>query len=209
MQNNYLYFLEDKPYLNLTNKCTNSCVFCVRDIKDDVVGANLWLGGKTAPQDAISQFDDNAKARVEKAGEITFCGYGEPLLEADALIEVAKYIRAEFPNVKIRINTNGHAKLALKRDILPELVGLIDVISVSLNAQDEETYNKVSKPNLNGAYNAVLDFVSQCVELGFETVASVVVGFDDNIFIDTVKCEEIVKSLGAKFRIRQWIKEGY
>ena len=209
MQNNYLYFLEEKPYLNLTNKCTNSCVFCVRDIKDDVVGANLWLGGKTNPEDVIAQFTKEASEKVLKAGEITFCGYGEPLLEVDALISVAKFIKKEFPKVRIRINTNGHASFALKRDILPELVGLIDVISVSLNAQDGETYNKVSKPNIDGAYEAVLAFIKQSVELGFETVASVVVGFDDNIFIDTNKCEEIVKSLGAKFRIRQWIKEGY
>lgn len=209
MQNNYLYFLDEKPYLNLTNKCTNSCVFCVRDIKDDVVGANLWLSGKTIADDVIAQFTQDAKEKVLKAGEITFCGYGEPLLEVNSLIEVAKFIRHEMPNIKIRINTNGHASCALKRDILPELVGLVDVISVSLNAQDETTYNKVSKPNIEGAYEAVLAFIKQSVELGFETVASVVVGFDDNIFIDTAKCEEIVKCLGAKFRIREWIKEGY
>ena len=64
MQNNYLYFLEEKPYLNLTNKCTNSCVFCVRDIKDDVVGANLWLGGKTNPEDVIAQFTKEASEKV-------------------------------------------------------------------------------------------------------------------------------------------------
>ena len=74
---------------------------------------------------------------------------------------------------------------------MPELVGLVDVISVSLNAQDETTYNKVSKPNIEGAYEAVLAFIKQSVELGFETVASVVVGFDDNIFIDTVnQCKD-------------------
>lgn len=207
--NNYLYFLEGKPYINLTNNCTNSCVFCVRDIKDDVVGSNLWLKGITKAEDVIAQFDSEADIKLAKVSEITFCGYGEPLLCPDVLIEVSKFIKEKYPHLKIRINTNGTASAALKRDILPELVGLIDVISISLNGHDSTTYDIVSKPKVENSYDAVIASIKQSVELGFKTIATIVTGFDNAPFIDVEKCKEITESLGAEFRNRAWIKEGY
>ncbi len=207
--NNYLYFLEGKPYINLTNNCTNSCVFCVRDIKDDVVGSNLWLEGITKSADVIAQFNKEANEKLACVNEITFCGYGEPLLCPDVLIEVSKFIKEKYPHLKIRINTNGTASRALKRDILPELVGLVDTISISLNAHDSATYDLVSKPKVENSYEAVLATIKQSVELGFKTVATIVTGFEGAPFIDIQKCEEIVTSLGAEFRNRAWIKEGY
>lgn len=207
--NNYLYFLEGKPYINLTNNCTNSCVFCVRDIKDDVVGSNLWLKGITKAEDVIAQFDSEADIKLAKVSEITFCGYGEPLLCPDVLIEVSKFIKEKYPHLKIRINTNGTASAALKRDILPELVGLIDVISISLNGHDSTTYDIVSRPKVKNSYDAVIASIKQSVELGFKTIATIVTGFDNAPFIDVEKCKEITESLGAEFRNRAWIKEGY
>lgn len=207
--NNYLYFLEGKPYINLTNNCTNSCVFCVRDIKDDVVGSNLWLQGITKAENVIAQFDAEADKKLVQASEITFCGYGEPLLCPDVLIEVSKFIKEKYPHLKIRINTNGTASKALKRDILPELVGLVDVISISLNAHDSATYDIVSKPKIENSYDAVLASIKQSAELGFKTIATIVTGFDNAPYIDIQKCEEITNSLGAEFRNRAWIKEGY
>ncbi len=207
--NNYLYFLDGKPYINLTNNCTNSCVFCVRDIKDDVKGSNLWLEGVAKTADVIAQFDKEADTKLSKVNEITFCGYGEPLLCPDVLIEVSKFIKEKYPHLKIRINTNGTASAALKRDILPELVGLVDTISVSLNAHNSATYELVSKPKIENAYEAVLCTIKQSAELGFKTMATIVTGFDNAPFIDVEKCKEITTSLGAEFRNRAWIKEGY
>ena len=207
--NNYLYFLEGKPYINLTNKCTNSCVFCVRDIKDDVVGSNLWLQGETKASDVIAQLNKEADEKLANASEITFCGYGEPLLCVDVLIEVSKFIKEKYPHLKIRINTNGTASRALKRDILPELVGLVNVISISLNAHDSATYDIVSKPKVENSYDAVLATIKQSAELGFKTIATIVTGFENAPYIDIQKCEEITNSLGAEFRNRAWIKEGY
>lgn len=207
--NNYLYFLEGKPYINLTNNCTNSCVFCVRDIKDDVVGLNLWLSSITKAENVIAQFDTEADKKLFQVNEITFCGYGEPLLCPDVLIEVSKFIKEKYPHLKIRINTNGTASKALKRDILPELVGLVDVISISLNGHDSATYDAVSKPKAENSYDAVLASIKQSAELGFKTIATIVTGFDNAPYIDIQKCEEIANSLGAEFRNRAWIKEGY
>ena len=88
-KNNYVYLLEGKIYINLTNLCTNECVFCIRDIKDDVVGADLRLDGEICNVDEVKRQLDEFKP--ENYHEIVFCGYGEPTLKLDELKEVAKY----------------------------------------------------------------------------------------------------------------------
>ncbi len=207
---NLVYFLDGKAYINLTNACTNECKFCVRDIKDDVQGSNLWLEDKKVElKDLISQIDEN-KDKIISSGEIVYCGYGEPLSRYDLLIESAKHIKKELKDVKIRINTNGHGNVINKKDITPSLVGLVDSISISLNAQNEEEYNKISDPKIPNAYNEMLDFTKKCVLNKIDTVMSIVVDFDcDKYEIDEKSCEKIAQNIGAKFRARKWIKSGY
>ena len=91
MTNNLVYFLDGKAYINITNACTNRCLFCIRDIKNDVKGTNLWLDlDNVKAQDVIEQLEEH---RLKIKDEITFCGYGEPTLRFDELIQVAKYIK--------------------------------------------------------------------------------------------------------------------
>ncbi len=203
---NLVYRLEGKIYINLTNKCTNNCVFCIRAIKDDVVGADLFL--KTEDFTAQDVIDQLKKFEDKMSDEIVFCGYGEPIIKLDVLKEVAKYIKTNYKNVKIRINTNGQGNLIHKRDIVPELKPLIDRISISLNGENEEEYERISKPNLKNTYSAVKDFIKECAEAGIETTATVVSGYK-GYEVNVKKCEEITKSLGAKFRERPWIENGY
>ena len=203
---NLVYLLEGKVYINLTNSCTNNCVFCIRDIKDDVVGANLFLSTENVKaEDVISQLES---IQDKLSSEIIFCGYGEPMLKLDVIKQVAKYIKEKYPDTILRVNTNGHANLVYKRNVLPELKGLIDKFSVSLNGENEEVYNRISKPNLEGAYSAVKDFIKEAVKEGFDTTATIVTnykGYD----VDMPKCIEITENLGAKFRERPWIENGY
>lgn len=203
---NLVYLLEGKVYINLTNSCTNNCVFCIRDIKDDVVGANLFLSTENIKaEDVILQLE---AIKDKLSSEIVFCGYGEPMLKLDVLKKVAKYIKDKYPQVVLRVNTNGHANLVYKRNVLPELKGLIDKFSVSLNGENEEVYNKISKPNINGAYAAVKEFIKEAVKEGFDTTATIVTGYK-NYNVDMPECIEITKELGAKFRERPWIENGY
>lgn len=203
---NLVYLLDKKVYINLTNACTNNCVFCIRTIKDDVVGANLFLSSENvSAKDVIAQLE----AMKEKlSSEIIFCGYGEPMLKLEVLKEVAKYIKEHYPNTIIRVNTNGHANLVYKKNVLPELKGLVDKFSISLNGENEEVYNKLSKPNVEGAYSAVKDFIKEAVKEGFDTTATIVTGYKD-YKVDMPKCIEITKDLGAKFRERPWLDNGY
>ena len=142
------------------------------------------------------------------SSEIIFCGYGEPMLKLDVLKKVAKYIKEHYPNTIIRVNTNGHANLVYKKNVLPELKGLVDKFSISLNGENEEVYNKLSKPNVEGAYSAVKDFIKEAVKEGFDTTATIVTGYKD-YKVDMPKCIEITKELGAKFRERPWLDNGY
>lgn len=206
-EQNLVYLLGGKIYINLTNKCTNECVFCIRTLKDDVCGANLWLKNDSVTADeVIKQLIAIRKAE----NEIVFCGYGEPTLKLDILKEVAKYIKDNYKDVKIRLNTNGHANFIFKRNIIPELVGLVDSISVSLNAPNEELYKELTQPNIvcDNVLEEVKDFIKKSVEAGIDTTASVVSGYKD-YDINLQECEKIATDAGAKFRVREWLKEGY
>lgn len=210
MANILVYELDGKIYINLTNKCTNDCIFCLRKDKDDVKGQTLWLDDENCTaHDVIAQFEEILRRKPDtNNNEVIFCGYGEPLLKLDVLKGVAKYIKEKYPQTKIRINTNGHANYVYKRDIVPELKGLIDTISVSLNGESSKEYDELSQPVFEGAYDEVKKFIKSCSDNGIETVASVVEGYKGRN-LNLAKCEQIATDLGAKFRVREWIKNGY
>ena len=208
MSDNYAYLLDGALYINLTNACTNNCVFCIRDLNSKVKDKNLWLEKeKFTPQDVIEQIK---KLEPQQQREFVFCGYGEPIIKLDHIKEISKFLKENYPEKKIRINTNGHGNLIHKRDIVPELKGLIDKVSVSLNGEDAGLYGRISQPTYPSetAYQAVLDFIKECFENGIDTTATIVTGYKD-FKPDVEKCREIAENLGAKFRIREWLDEGY
>lgn len=206
MSNNYVYLLDGKIYINLTNLCTNDCVFCIRDIKDDVVGADLRLDGEICDVEEVKRQLDEFNPKNYQ--EIVFCGYGEPTLKFEELKEVAKYIKEKYPHIKTRINTNGQASLIHKRNVVPELVGLIDKVSVSFNAETEALYEEISQPHLRNSYQEMQDFIVDCVENGIDTTATIVTGYK-HYNVDKDKCKNMIEMLGAKFRERPWIENGY
>lgn len=204
MSNTLVYLLDGKIYINLTNRCTNDCIFCLRKDKDDVKGQELWLDNENSTaKDVIKQFNS-----FEPTKEVIFCGYGEPLLKLDILKEVAQYIKTKYPDIKIRINTNGHANFVYQRNIVPELKGLIDEFSVSLNASTKKEYNELSQPKFDEAYEETKKFIRACADENISVVASVVEGYRGR-HLDLIICENIAKDLGAKFRVREWIPNGY
>ena len=224
MANTLAYLLDGKIYINLTNRCTNDCIFCLRNDKDDVCGQTLWLDDENFSADeVINQLVEHLKSlKVEKFDttiqpfnhstvqplEIIFCGYGEPMLKLEILKEVAKYIKENYPQTKIRVNTNGHANFVYKRNVVPELKGLVDEFSVSLNGENEQEYNEYSKPKFDNAYDETKKFIKACSDEGISVVASVVDGYKGK-HLNLENCEKIANNLGAKFRVREWIVNGY
>lgn len=213
MSNILVYTLENKIYINLTNRCTNDCIFCLRNDKDDVCGQTLWLDSEDfTHEDVIAQYEKILSSAqndgIEYAKEVVFCGYGEPLLKFDILKNVAKYIKEKSPETKIRINTNGHANFVYKKNIVPDLVGLVDEISVSLNGATSEEYDELSQPKFENAYEEVKKFIKCCAESKIHTVTSVVDGYKGRR-LDIPACAKIARELGADFRVREWIQNGY
>ena len=207
-QNKFAYYLGNLMNINVTNLCTNECVFCIKSATDSVGGVNLVLEEENfSHEDIIKEIRETF---IDNTKEIVFCGYGEPLIKLDIVKNVAKFIKENYPDVQLRVNSNGQGNLIHKRNIVPELVGLIDKISISLNAENAELYQELSKSNYEAetVYQAVKDFISECVKNGIDTTATIVTGFGD-YKIDVEKCKKITEELGAKFRIREWLPQGY
>ena len=186
------YQIRDSLYLNITNRCTNKCSFCVKFHSDFVKGHRLRLDKEPTEEQIKREIGDPSVFK-----EIVFCGYGEPLQRLDVVKNVARWIKEN--NGKVRINTNGHANLIHKRDILPELRGICDSISISLDAQDEETYNRICKPIYGNAYAEVVRFIREARDIIPEVKATVV----ELESVDVNKCREIAKKLGVGFRMRK------
>ena len=151
-----VYSINNEPnpktvYVNLTNACTNACVFCLREQKDDVCGAEMWHDDNYTLEDVIEQF----KSYNPTPQNVVFCGYGEPFLKKDMMKKFAQYLRENHPEIKIRVNTNGHANAIYKTYVAEEFKGLLGEASVSLNSDNSEQYNEICQPKIENAYEAV------------------------------------------------------
>ena len=190
------YQLGSKLYINLTNRCTNDCKFCVRQFKDGLAGYKLWLEEEPTVEEVIEDIEDPTNYQ-----EIVFCGFGEPLIRLDAVIEISTWLKENYPEVIVRINTNGLANLIHQQNVLLELEGLIDVISISLNASDTETYQEVSRSTFGEkSFIVVIDFIKEAKKYIPEVKVSVV----DYEGVDIEACKDLAKELGVEIKVRHF-----
>lgn len=185
------YRIRDSLYLNITNRCTNACTFCVKFRTDYVKGHKLRLDHEPTADEVRAAIGDPTRYR-----EIVFCGYGEPLSRLDVVKEIAAWVKQQ--QGRVRVNTNGQGNLIHQRTILPELRGLIDSISISLDAQDAETYDRICHPVFPGAFQAVLQFIREARAMVPE-VRVTVVALDE---VDIEKCRTLADELGVGFTVR-------
>ncbi len=188
------YPIRNSLYLNITNRCTAACTFCVRYHTDFVKGHNLRLAEEPAAEAVIKEIGDPTRY-----AEVVFCGYGEPLLRLDAVKAIAAEVKRR--GGRVRIDTNGHANLIHKRNVLPEFAGLVDSVSVSLNAQNAEVYEKLTQPKFGApTYDAVKEFIREAKKYVPDVTATVVSAPG----VDIDACRKIAEELGAKFRVREY-----
>lgn len=239
-------------YLNVTNRCTNACVFCSPrhnkgwlgsfDLNlageepvpfqvhpDSVQQQTATCSGHCSEQTAahssraalrlrtmldfepdtekiLADFDYLASSIEYPVKEVVFCGAGEPMIRLDTIIEVSKIMKNR--GMRVRINTNGHALMMHGPRAVDLLEGLVDEVSVSLNAQDEKTYTKISQPVAGpAAYSALLEFTSRCVRIvGAVTLSAVTLTQNEcrlsGARVDPAACESMARNLGAGFRQR-------
>ena len=187
-------------YVNITNRCPCDCIFCIRNHQDHVYKSDtLWLDREPTVQEICDSIDT---WNLQEYEEVVFCGFGEPTERIYDLLEVAKYIKSKS-DIKIRINTNGLADLIWNESTASKLKGLIDSVSVSLNATNKEDYCDVVRPKFGvESFDAMLKFTKDCTEYVSEvmmTVVDVVTTKDEQEI-----CRKICESVGATFRVRPY-----
>ena len=189
-------------YVNMTNRCPCACTFCLRKQSDHVYGSDsLWLEREPTVEEVCESID---KWDLSKYSEIVFCGYGEPTMRLDDLLKVAAYIKSKS-NIPLRINTNGLADLIAGEKVAHKLEGLIDTVSVSLNATNKEDYFKLVRPKFGiDSYDAMLNFTKECTKY----VPNVIMTVVDEVTSkeEQEKSREICESIGAKLRVRPYEK---
>lgn len=195
------YTIGSELYLNITNKCTNNCVFCIRRNGPSVGDADdLWLEREPTREEILA---DIFKRDLSQYSEIVFCGYGEPLERLDDVVYICREIKKHGDH-KIRINTNGQADLLYSRNTSKDLKDLVDVISISLNAADADNYQKICWSQFGEcAFGSIVAYAQECRKYIPRVILTVV----DVIGPEQVeKCRAIADRAGAEFRVREMIE---
>lgn len=193
-----IYTYHNQVYANITNKCDCRCRFCIRNTEDAVGEADtLWHEKEPTVEEIKKAMDDFDFTGYK---ELVYCGYGEPTCELGKLLETAKYAKEKY-GVSIRINTNGLANLYHKKDIIPQLEGIIDCLSISLNAPDKETYMDVTRPAFEDAFEGLQDFIRESQKYVPNVKVTVVDVLSEE---DIEKSRLLAEKLGAQFRVRKY-----
>lgn len=199
MNNTILYEIENKLYLNLTNRCPCDCIFCIRNNGDGAYGSDsLWLQNDPTAEKTIEELK---LKDLDKYEEIIFCGYGEPMEALDVLLEVAKYLKT-VTKTPLRINTNGLSDLIHGKPTAYMLEGLIDIVSVSLNAGTETEYLRVSQPSFGKpSFEAMQNFIRDTKKY-VPIVKTTVVDVISKEEIDTA--QKLANELDVELRVRKY-----
>lgn len=195
-----LYKVHNNLYVNLTNRCSCACTFCLRQEMDKIGNSgSLWLEHEPTAEEVIKEF---AKFRREDYNEVVFCGFGEPTEAFEVLKEVAAFVKREWKR-PVRLNTNGQGSLINGRDIAPELKGLVDTVSISLNHPDAEQYQKIVRSRFGvEGYAGMLAFAKECAKYVPQVVLTTV---ETTITKEEeARCLAICENLGVTYRIRTW-----
>ncbi len=198
-----LYPLDGGLYVNVTNRCPCSCVFCIRTHSDHILESDsLWFDKGEEPS-AEQIIDEFKKMDLSQYNEIVFCGYGEPLSAMDTVLEVLKFLK-DYTSLPVRINTNGLSDLLCKREHTAfELKGLVNTLSISLNAPTSEKFDEVTKNTYPGkAFKAMLKFAEEAKTVVPKVVFTVVDVISDS---EIEQCRKIADDMGIEFRVREYI----
>lgn len=194
------YVIKNSLYVNITNHCTNRCEFCIRDRAVTEPFVNLKLEREPTFQEIIA---DLSTYKLDQFDEIVFCGYGEPTCRLYDMLAVCRTLR-EVTSTKIRVNTNGHASLILNEDTPPLFKGLVDVVSISLNAADSDTYMKLCHPKFgDDTFIGIMKFAREIVKYVPKVIFTVIEKTIPDSDIE--RCAQIAAEIGAGFRVREYM----
>jgi cyclic pyranopterin phosphate synthase len=186
-------------YLNITDRCSCSCTFCLAEFTSEVFGYDLTLHAEPDVEEI--------ERAIELAflggpvDEVVFCGLGEPTMRLDDVLAVTEWLRLR--RIPSRLVTNGHGELVNPdRDVAAELAAAgLEAATVSLIAADPATYDELCRPTFSKAHRAVIKFVRRCVEEGVATTVTAV----EQPAVDLADCEALARAMGAEFRARRLV----
>lgn len=192
-----IYTFKDNVYFNITNRCTCKCIFCIRNEHDSLGDATaLWHDHSPSFEEikeAIDAFNFSSYT------EAVFCGYGEPTCAYDNLIAAAKYMKEQYPDIKLRINTNGLGELFNKKPIAEEMAQYIDAVSISLNAPNAKRYQEVTQPCYENAFPDMLAFAEKSKKLFSSVQFSVVSILNEE---EIAASQKVADELGIPLKVR-------
>lgn len=196
--NIYTYVMDGNIYINLTNKCSNNCDFCVRNGAKGINGYELWLDKEPSAEEIIKELE---ALDVTKYNEVVYCGFGEPTYRYDAIKVISNYVHSK--GGKTRINTNGQANAILGYDITEEFPTYLDVVNVSLNATDAKKYQEICHSIYGeNSFEIMLEFARKLVGK-----CRVILSVVDCIGEEEInKARAIAKNIGAELRVREEIQ---
>lgn len=198
----YVYTLDGNLYINLTNKCSNGCDFCVRNERASYYGNYLWLRhGEPTVEKVIAAV--NGFGDLSRFKEAVFCGFGEPTYKVAEMVALCDFFHEK--GLSTRLNTNGQGNLINKRDIVPELKGKIDFVNVSLNASCVEKYQPICRSQFGEAgFTGLIEFAKLCKREGINCRFSIV----DCIGEEEVEaCKKLAESVRIPLYIRKYIAD--
>ena len=203
MRPSIVYWLGDNLYLNITNKCSNRCYFCIRNFTNGIAGFKLKLDHEPNSKEVIRQLINHINRKHWK--EVVFCGFGEPTANLECLLEVAKWI-SKYHTMPIRVDTNGHGYLLNpKREVIKEMrIAGVTKISVSLNAAEKEIYERICRPKFKKAFEEAVNFIEKAKKFFRVEVTAVKIPE-----LDVEKFKKFADSLGVSVRLREYIQPFY
>lgn len=196
------YTVGDGLYLNITNRCSNSCDFCIRNNGDGAYGSDsLWLPYEPSVVEILAAIEEKDLSQYR---ELVFCGYGEPTYRLDEMLEVCRSLKKKYPQIPIRLNTNGHADLIHGKDVSHLFEGLIDVVSISLNQASAEKYQALCHSVFGeAAYEGLLQFAGNVKKYVPTVLLSVVK--ETMTEEELLACHRICDAYGLQIKVRNYI----
>lgn len=189
----------NKIYINMTNRCSCSCAFCLRSLKDFDEHNSLWLKEEPMVEEVEAEFEKYDWTHVS---EIIFCGFGEPTMRLLDVVAVGSWLKSVHPKVPIRLNTNGLSDLVFGRSTAEMFEGIIDTVSISLNSSTAKKYLDVTRNRFGlESYDAMLTFAKNCRKY----VPNVVMTVVDIIGRQEVEaCQKVCDDNGLLLRVRPY-----
>ncbi|ERJ92693.1 radical SAM domain protein [Selenomonas sp. oral taxon 892 str. F0426] len=187
-------------YINITNDCNCDCVFCLRSMKEMAKESSLWIERDPSVEEIIAELD---RLPWEYVCEVVCCGFGEPLIRLDTVLAVLRRVKEQHPDVPTRVNTNGLGELEHGCEFAERFAGLLDTISISLNASNAERYLALTRSKFGiSSYEAMLAFAEHCKPYVPNVVLTVVEKVENEEEI--ALCRKICAERGLTLRVRTY-----